>query len=499
VVEGGICGHARDMKNNSPAPVGSSPVLVWFRLDLRLEDNPALQAAIACGGPVIPIFIWAPAEESPWSPGAASCWYLHHSLASLQGDLHRIGSQLIIRHGPTLDALTALLGETGARAVFWNRRYEPVLRQRDEQVKTALREMGVEATSFNGALLNEPWTVKNRSGGPFQVFTPFWRHCLSLPEPPKPLPAARQIASPAAWPSSVGFEALTLLPKINWAEGLNGTWKAGSGAAKEHLERFLVSAAVHYDIGRDFPAEQGTSRLSPHLHFGEISPRQVWWALKESSKTGSSFRDSRFLVELGWREFSHHLLYHFPTLDQEPLRKEFVRMRWHRDAHALEAWERGRTGYPMVDAGMRELWHTGWMHNRVRMIAASFLVKHLLAPWQEGARWFWDTLVDADLAQNSMGWQWVAGCGADAAPFFRIFNPVLQGEKFDPSGAYIRRWVPELARVPERWIHEPHRAPSGVLTQAGVEIGTTYPHPVVNHVIAREVALEAYSRLRAKG
>ncbi len=529
-----------------------TPAIVWFRLDLRIADNPALSAAVARGRPVVPVFIWAPEEEAPWQPGEASMWWLHHSLVSLREELRRVGARLVVRRGPTDQCLRSLLKETGARAVFWNHRYEPAVRERDERLKSMLREQGVEVAGSNGALLNEPWTIQNKSGGPFQVFTPFWKHCLSLPEPAEPLPAPRSLKTPSSVPVSLTVEDLGLLPGRDWTGGLRDTWCPGSVGAGRRLTSFLNpgrvlspraplpgrapgrvlspkapllggalspkapdslahddfqpgtlgqrarprSALQAYDTARDLPAETGTSRLSPHLHFGEISPRQVWHGVKQAAG-GGDYRSSKFLCELGWREFSHHLLFHFPEMPAEPLRKEFAQFRWRRNAKWMEAWQRGRTGYPFVDAGLRELWSTGWMHNRVRMVAASFLVKHLLISWRDGAKWFWDTLVDADLAQNSMGWQWVAGCGADAAPFFRVFNPVFQGEKFDPAGAYIRRWVPELARLPDKWIHQPYRAPAAVLSQAGVEIGKTYPDPVVNHVIAREVALEAYAGARA--
>jgi deoxyribodipyrimidine photo-lyase len=396
--------------------------------------------------------------------------------------------------------LLELVRETGAGAVFWNRRYEPAVRTRDAQVERALLDAGCEARAFNGALLHEPETIRNRSGGPFRVFTPFWRHCLAQPDPSAPLPAPETLPSPRRWPVSLPLEALELLPRLSWAEGFRALWQPGETGAQARLEAFLAEGLRRYGEARNRPDLPGTSRLSPHLHFGEISARQVWHAVGAAAgRWGwprARWRRTEFLTELGWREFAHHLLFHFPHTSERPLREEFARFPWRRDAAWLRAWQRGRTGYPIVDAGMRELWATGWMHNRVRMIVASFLVKDLLLPWLEGARWFWDTLVDADLANNTLGWQWSAGCGADAAPFFRIFNPTVQGRKFDPNGHYVRRWCPELAALPDAWIHEPDRAPLDVLRRAGVEPGRTYPLPVIRHVIARERALEAFAKLR---
>lgn len=391
--------------------------------------------------------------------------------------------------------------ETGARHVFWNRRYEPACVARDKLVKEALRVEGLHVESFNAALLHEPWTIQNQSGKPFQIFTPFWRHCLAKPDPAGPLPAPQQLASPVRWPKSLALDELNLEPRIKWAEGIRAAWRPGEAGAHTALKQFLASAFDDYSEKRNRPDVAGTSRLSPHLHFGEISPRQVWHGLKSmATKRGlatAQWRGSQFLTEIGWREFAHHLLYHFPHTDAQPLRADFKEFCWREDAEWLTAWQKGGTGYPIVDAGMRELWTTGWMHNRVRMIVASFLVKDLLLSWQQGARWFWDTLVDADLAQNTLGWQWTAGCGADAAPFFRVFNPTTQGLKFDPIGDYVRRWCPELSKLPTKWIHQPEKAPPEVLRAAGVALGRNYPQPVVSHAIARDVALEAFARIKS--
>ncbi|MHC1763578.1 MAG: deoxyribodipyrimidine photo-lyase [Verrucomicrobiia bacterium] len=468
-----------------------APAIVWFRLDLRLADNPALHAAVQRGGPVIPAFVWSPEEEAPWEPGTASRWWCCQSLRALDADLRAIGSRLVLRPGPSLQALQTLVRETGASALFWNRRYEPAVIKRDSEIDSALRAAGLETACFDNALLHRPDDLSNSSGRPFQVFGAFWRACLSLPPPKEPLPRPRSLPACKA-PSSLTLDSLEVEARPGWHPGESG--------AHSRLEQFLAAAFSQYATGRDFPALNGTSRLSPHLHFGEINPRQIWHAVGREGQQRripeKTWRASKFLAELGWREFAHHLLWHFPSTPEHPLRPEFNRFPWRNDPSKLTAWQDGATGYPIVDAGMRELRATGWMHNRVRMITASFLVKDLLISWQIGARWFWDTLVDADLAQNTLGWQWTAGCGADAAPFFRIFNPVLQGRKFDPDGAYVRQWVPELAKLPDKWLHEPWTAPDNILSAAGVKRGRTYPEPVISHTIAREVALEAFQRIR---
>jgi deoxyribodipyrimidine photo-lyase len=475
-----------------------NPTLLWFRLDLRLADHPALQAARERGGAVIPVFIWSPAEENPWKPGEASRWWLHHSLQALDSALHKAGSRLILRKGDSLSVLRALARETGADAVYWHRRYEPAAITRDTEIKSALLRSGIEGKSFNAALLHEPWEIKNQSGKPFQVFTAFWKHCLKKDEPAPPLPAPSTIPTPCTWPESTPLKAFGLEPKVDWAGGMRAAWTPGETGARLQLRHFLRQTFSGYADTRNLPGIEGTSRLSPHLHFGEIGPRQVWQALrtyaeKEGNKT---WRQSPFAAEIGWREFAHHLLYHYPRTPEKPLRPAFATFPWKKNPTLLRAWQKGRTGYPIVDAGLRELWATGWMHNRVRMIAASFLVKDLLISWQDGSRWFWNTLVDADLAQNTLGWQWTAGCGADAAPYFRIFNPVSQGEKFDPEGLYVRRWVPEIAGLPNKWIHQPWETPQEILLKADVRLGKTYPKPIVAHGIARQIALQSFAKIR---
>ncbi len=477
-----------------------SPSLVWFRLDLRLDDNPALRAARQRGGPVVPVFVWAPHEEGAWAPGSASRWWLHQSLHALGEQLRRVGSRLVLRVGDTLPMLQALAKETGAGAVFWNRRYEPAVVARDAAIEATLRSAGLTAQGHNANLLFEPSEVRNKQGRPFQVFTPFWNHCRALPPPPTPLRAPPGLPVPGAWPPSAPLGELELEPAIDWAAGMREEWSPGSVGARERLARFLAGRIGRYAEGRDMPGREGSSSLSPHLHFGEISPRTIWHRTCRKEGVAELPQGAEvFLKELVWREFAHHLLSHFPDTTDAPLRTEFAAFPWRRDAHALRAWQRGRTGYPLVDAGMRQLWSIGWMHNRVRMVVASFLVKHLLLPWHDGARWFWDTLVDADLANNTFNWQWVAGCGADAAPYFRIFNPVSQGERFDAEGDYVRRWVPELARLPAPWAHKPWEAEDDVLAAAGVRLGETYPYPIVDHASARTRALEALATIARSG
>ncbi len=477
-----------------------SATLLWFRQDLRLQDNPALTAALKKGGPVLPLYILDDGAEGDWPAGGASRWWLHHSLAALDASLRERGSRLLLAKGESGAVLKLLLRQTGATSVYWNRRYEPAGIARDKKLKAALAADGVEVKSFNAALLFEPHTIRNKAGGPFQVFTPFWRHCQALPiEAPEKLPAG-DFPAPSKWPAQASLADLELLPKIKWDAGLATTWEPGEAAALKRLRKFATGGMSAYDEQRNLPAVDGTSALSPYLHFGEVGPRQIWAAVRAQSKASGVFPAHRgaqvFLNEVGWREFAHHLLFHFPQTPRQPLREEFAAFPWQRNRRQLRAWQKGLTGYPIVDAGMRQLWATGWMHNRVRMIVASFLVKHLRISWQEGAAWFWDTLVDADLANNTLGWQWSAGCGADAAPYFRVFNPFLQGAKFDPEGTYVRRWVPELGGLPAGFIHQPWEAPMDVLAEAGVTLGRTYPQPMVDHGEAREAALAAFKGLR---
>jgi deoxyribodipyrimidine photo-lyase len=469
------------------------PIIVWFRQDLRLADNPALNAAAESGAPVVLVHVLDDAGAGAWPHGGASRWWLHHSLEALGSDLVARGAPLVLRRGSAAAELDALAAATGATAVFWNRCYEPAIRKRDEAIKADLETRGIQARSFNASLLFEPWTIANQSGQPFKVYTPFGKACRAAPAPALPVPAPARLRALADPPPGLALADLGLLPrKPDWAGGLRAAWRPGEAGAQARLERFLAAAIEGYKEDRNRPDLESTSRLSPHLHFGEISPRQLWHAARGREGRGAE----HFVSELLWREFSYHLLFHFPELPERNWRASFDAFPWADDPAALEAWRRGRTGYPIVDAGMRELWQTGWMHNRVRMIAGSFLVKDLMLPWQRGKEWFWDTLVDADLANNAASWQWVAGCGADAAPYFRVFNPTLQGEKFDPAGDYVRRYVPELARMPAAFIHRPWDADAATLRAAGVELGRSYPRPIVDHGKARDRALAAFATLK---
>ena len=475
--------------------------IVWFRRDLRLADHPALAAACGRAERVVALYVHSPEQDGDWAPGGASRWWLRHSLAALAASLRAKGAELTLASGPAPDALRAVARETGATQVYWNRLYEPARVAEDTRIKSALREAGLHCASFNAALLHEPWEVRTGQGDPYRVFTPFWKACATrLDELPRPLPAPETIAAPEPPVSTLALDELELRPRIRWDAGLHETWTPGEPGALAQLDSFTAGAMAAYAEGRNRPDRPETSRLSPHLHCGEIGPRQCLAAVRNAvaEQPSSQVSADSFVRELGWREFAHHLLHHFPHTATEPLDARFERFPWVPRAEWLEAWQRGRTGYPLVDAGMRELWHTGWMHNRVRMIAASLFTKNLRQPWLEGARWFWDTLVDADLANNTLGWQWTAGCGADAAPFFRIFNPMLQTERFDPQRSYVRRWLPELARLPDRWIHCPWEAPPGVLADAGVALGRSYPRPIIDFRDSREAALAAYGSIKAR-
>ncbi len=475
----------------------SPPTVVWFRKDLRLADNEALFAAASRDGPVIPLYIF---DEGVGGrpPGAASRWWLDKSLRSLAEDLNRLGAPLVLRRGGAAEVLKRLVAESGAKAVYWNRLYDQASIVRDTRIKADLNAGGVEALSFAGGMLNEPWTVKTGSGTPYRVFTPYWRAARVRIDMCGPAPVVKKLRANPAPLASDPIDAWALHPRApDWSGGFAG-WRPGETGALDALKTFLGSRLNAYQDERNRPDRSGTSRLSPHLHFGEISPRQIVDVIRrDEERSGAPTAGSEaFLREIGWRDFNYQLLFHASDMEHSPLNPIFGGFPWRQDRRALAAWQSGRTGYPIVDAGMRELWTTGWMHNRVRMIVASFLVKHLLLDWQLGERWFWDTLVDADLANNVAGWQWVAGSGADAAPYFRVFNPVLQGKKFDPDGVYVRRWVPELATAPSRFIHQPWRAPTAVLAACGIRLGVSYPEPIVDHAEARTRALAAYERIR---
>jgi len=477
---------------------GSRSAIVWLRRDLRLADNPALGYACEHYDRVLPVYIHDPAGEGAWPLGGAACWWLHHSLAALHRRLRQRQRRLLILAGDSASRLEALIAATGAGGVFWNRRYEPVVRERDAAIKTRLRERGgIECRSFNAALWWEPWELSTNQGAPYRVFTPFWKRLLAEWRPPAPVAAPRVPPAPAAAPTGQSLDSLELLPRVDWASEFPDHWRPGEHGAMQRLQAF-TDVVDDYPDNRDQAAVDGTSGLSPHLHFGELSPLQAMVALGIGRRPPAAGGTLDFARELAWREFSWHLLYHYPQLPEHPMRKQFRRFPWRRRYAAdLKAWQAGQTGIPMVDAGMRQLWRSGWMHNRVRMVVASLLTKNLLIPWQEGARWFWETLVDADLGNNTQGWQWSAGCGADAAPYFRIFNPVRQGERFDPDGDYVRQWVKELSHWPDRYIHAPWQAPASVQRQAGVVVGEDYPEPIVDLKVSRRRALDAYARIRS--
>ena len=471
------------------------PLILWFRKDLRLADNPALDAAIRTGAPVIPVYIHDPAAHGDWAPGGAARWWLHRALESLGAALAERGGRLVLGQGDTGTVLRDLIRRSGATRIYWNRRYEAPLRELDGRLKRDLRADGLEVASFNASLLNEPHTVGTGSGSPYKVFTPYWRNVKERAIPQPVEPDLRRLRFPDSFPKSASLGALGLLPKVRWDKKLESHWKPGEDGGRERLDAFLGEAVEAYEERRNRPDETGTSRLSPYLHWGHVGPRQVAAELRARCDLRSK-GPAAFLREIYWREFAYHVLYHFPDTPDAPLRPEFSDFPWKKDGGALRAWQSGNTGYPIVDAGMRELWETGWMHNRVRMIVSSLLVKHLLQHWRDGERWFWDTLVDADLASNTLGWQWSGGCGADAAPYFRIFNPMTQGRKFDPEGAYVRRFVPELAKLDNAHIHAPWEAPENVRDAAGVRLGKDYPHPIIDHKEGRRRALEAFEAVK---
>jgi len=472
----------------------NAPIVVWFRQNLRMHDNPSFHAASLLKVPLILLYIDDDSPQ-PWRHTGASRWWLRMSLLDFNAQLlSKYDAQLHIAQGEPLKIIKALIAKTHAQGIYWDRCYEPYAIARDTQIKAEITAMGLEAKSFNGALLKEPWETLNKSQQPFKVFTPFWRNLQKMiMRDILPLPKAFKGQTPK---NSLTIEECIPLPSNPWYKTMEQTWTPGEKGAKNNLARFLKNTLKDYKVLRNRPDFVHTSRLSPHLHLGEISPVQIWHAAMSIDEHRND-RDC-FLSELAWREFSYHLLYHFPFLPSAPFKPAFGAFPWKKNKKHLTHWQQGQTGYPIVDAGMRELWHTGWMHNRIRMVVASFLIKHLLQPWQDGEAWFWDTLVDADLASNAASWQWVAGCGADAAPYFRIFNPVLQGEKFDPNGDYVRKWVPELAKLPNKYLHAPWEASIEVLSAAEVRLGKTYPHPQVVHAKAREGALAAYQEIRTK-
>jgi len=467
--------------------------VVWLRRDLRLDDQPALRAALEAGQVPLPLYIHAPHEEGAWPPGAASNAWLQRSLQALRDDLQARGSDLLLRRGDSAQVLAEVIAECGAEAVYWTRKYEPATQPRDARIKRSLREQGIACESFNGALLFEPWELATQQGGPYKVFTPYWRNALGQWRLPAPWRAPAQLPAPPA----LRCDALAswgLQPSPHWDREFWTRWQPGEAGAHELLAAFVEGALHGYREQRDLPDRTGTSRLSPHLHFGEIAPWRVVHALQASSGAAGEADRAAHERQLGWRDFAHHLLHHFPHTAEHNLDARFDRFPWAAaDDAAVLAWQQGRTGIPIVDAGMRELWATGYMHNRVRMIVASLLCKHLRQHWRVGARWFWDTLVDADLANNTLGWQWVAGTGADAAPYFRVFNPLAQARRFDPQARYIARWLPELAALPAAQRFAPWQHPERLKAHA-----PGYPAaPIVDLDEGRKQALAAYARMRA--
>lgn len=467
--------------------------LLWFRQDLRLQDNPALQAA-ARPGAVLPVYILDDSNSGDWAMGAASRWWLHNSLSRLSEQLN---NRLIVLSGDPLKIIPQLMHAHGIEAAYWNRCYEPWRIKRDSKLKKLLEDSGKQVHSFNGSLLWEPWTRLKSDGEPYKVFTPFYKNAVAIGvelESILGVKPALRIADAEVHDTSI--DRLKLMPDITWYEGFEAVFTPGESGAWEKMERFIEKGIYNYRQGRDYPAMENVSRISPHLHFGEIAPHRIWQLADVAGhRNGCEAQAEYFQRELAWREFSYSLLYHFPTLTKENMNPRFDDFPWLEDRELLRQWQRGMTGYPLVDAGMRELWTTGYMHNRVRMVVGSFLVKNLMQHWIHGARWFWDCLLDADLPNNTCSWQWVAGCGADAAPYFRVFNPITQSQKFGAED-YIRRHLPELAALPDKYIHEPYTAPESELAAAGIKLGVDYPAPIVDLRASRERALDAYKSLK---
>lgn len=479
-----------------PQSASPSPVILWFRKDLRLDDNLALRAAVDSGRPVLALYIREPAASETGPLGAAQAWWLHHSLEALRKALEAKGGALVLRSGDAGDMLSKLIEEIGADTVLWNRRHDTNGIAIDTGIKQQLKERGIDARSFAGQLLHDPVKLKTGGGGPYRVYTPFWRAIEKGEEPAPPIDAPKSLVGLSKLPSSEDLASWKLLPtKPDWAKTFTEIWTPGEAAAHEKLDDFIENAISGYKEGRDFPAQSSTSLLSPHLALGEISPARIWDATRGLSDRVDAAEISHFRKELVWRDFCYHLMFHFPELASKNWNAKFDAFSWRTDDKHFKAWTQGMTGYPIVDAGMRQLWRHGFMHNRIRMVTASFLIKHLLIDWREGERWFRDTLVDADPASNAGNWQWVAGSGADASPFFRIFNPMLQGERFDPDGTYVREFVPELKEMDSAFIHRPFEAPEKVLKAAGVVLGEHYPKPIVEHKGARNRALAAYKAL----
>lgn len=474
----------------------NSPAIVWFRQDLRLTDNPALMSAVETGKPLILLYILDEISPDVRVMGSAQKWWLHHSLTALNEDLNQLGNTLILFRGPAQDIIESIVKNTGADAIFWNRRYGAGEQAVDAAIKASFPG---RATSRAGLLMHEPSAVRTGTGNPYKVYTPFWKSFRANHLPRKPAVRPEAILGFKKLPKGEELDDWNLLPTApDWSGGIKNAWTPGEKGAAENLKRFNQGVVNTYGKDRDLPGPDRTSRMSPHLRFGEISPHQVWYTIAPDNLDHLNTGQETYLKELVWREFAYHLLQEWPDLDETNFNAKFDAFPWDHNEHYLEAWKHGQTGYPIVDAGMRQLWQTGWMHNRVRMIVGSFLVKHLLQDWRHGERWFWDTLVDGDPASNPAQWQWVAGTGADAAPYFRIFNPIMQAEKFDKDGSYIKRYVPELKDLPPQYLPAPWDAPEGELRSAGVKLGETYPLPIVDHKEARERALDALNSMKGQ-
>lgn len=483
------------MVNTHPFQIGNALVsscIVWFRQDLRLEDNPALQAALKQSfDHVIPLYVYD--EKGTLSIGEASKWWLHHSLKALEHSLKEYNTRLIVQKGPLERVLKHLSEQHPVQAVYFNHRYEPAAVKQESLLLKLAKNLGWACEGFHGNLLFPPETIMNAQGKPFQIYSAFLKQTFKIP-PKIELSYPRKIPSLPSKVLSLTIEQLHLLPKIHWTQEIEAHWIPGEDNAKKRLRDFMKRELKSYAKRRNYPTEEATSRLSPYLHFGEIAVGRVFHEIKKKTKTAHH----PFINELIWREFASHLLYFFPQTSFKSFKTSFSSFPWKKKPAFMKRWQRGLTGYPIVDAGMRQLWRMGWMHNRVRMVVASFLIKDLLIPWQKGAKWFWDTLLDADLANNTLNWQWCAGCGADAMPFFRVFNPVLQGKKFDSKGEYIKKYLPELKDLPSRWIHEPWNAPKEILKQANVILGKTYPKPIIEHEEAKKQAVAYYKKLKKR-
>lgn len=477
--------------------------LIWFRYDLRVQDNPALKAALEKKEKVFLIYIFDEAPLYGWKMGSAQRWWLYHSLDRLQKKLEKENLFLNFYRGNPLDILPTLARRHNVSHIYWNRQYEPYTVNRDEALKKKLRSLGHHVESYNGSLLYEPWEVSNAIGEPYKIFTPFWQRLLSFGSPRDSFFISLKGVHSIRDDKAEKLDSWELIPKSpNWAKEWETFWTPGEDGAHKLLETFVRKSFLTYKKERDFPALEGTSRLSPHLRFGEISPHQVWRFIKTQAllahKGIDSFNEEAFLRQLGWREFCTSILYYYPSIPEKPFRKEFENFQWEIKQEFLKCWQQGLTGHPLVDAGMRQLWQTGWMHNRVRMVVASFLTKDLFIHWIEGEKWFWETLVDADLANNACGWQWVAGCGTDAQPYFRIFNPTQQSRKFDLNGEYIRQWIPELSNLNKDFIHAPWEAGASELSKAGIQLGKTYPLPLIDHQTQRKKALFYYEEMKKR-